>query len=78
MRRAHVVDVLLKHSSNYKGERSKCKVVEGDVNVIEDGLAGKPTIKGKDELRNREQHIFVEEVKDHLRNTQVIPTSVYE
>ena len=75
--RADVVHVLLEHCPDDQGHGGEDQVVEGDVHVVEDGLAGVATVESEDELGDGEEHVLVEEVQDHLGNSQVVPPAVH-
>lgn len=76
--RLHVVDVLLENGPDDKGQRCEDQVVEGDVDIVEDGLPWVAAVEGEDELWHREKHVLVEEVQDHLRNTDVVPSPMHQ
>ena len=40
------------------------EIVECNVDVVEDGLSRESAVEGEDELRDREEHVFVEKVED--------------
>ena len=78
LRGLDVVDVLFEDGPDYEREGGEDEVVEGDVDVIEDCLAGVAAVEGEDELRDREQHVLVEEVQDHLGDADVVPPPVHQ
>lgn len=62
----YVVDVLLQHSANNEWNGREDQVIQTDIPIVEERLAGIRTEKCKNKLRNCKQHILVEEVQDHL------------
>ena len=71
-----VVDVLFEDGSDDEWKTGEEEVVEGNVPVFEDGLAWKTAVEGKQKLWDCEQHVFVEEVEDHLWYSYVVPAAV--
>lgn len=71
-----IVDVLIKGCSNDQWECSKDQIIQGDVPIIIKRLGWKGTKETKEELRDSEQHVFVEEVQNHLWNSDVIPMTM--
>jgi len=66
-----VINVFLKDCSYHNRPESEEAVVQSDVPVIEDALSAVETVEGKVELGNREDHIFIEEVKNALSYSQI-------
>ena len=73
-----VIDVLIKSSSDDQWECREEQIVESDVPVIEKWLSWVPTHERKEKLRDRKYHVLVEEVQDHLRNTDVGPMPMHK
>ena len=71
-----VVDILLKDRPEEKRYARKHKVVKGDIDIVEDGLTRKAIIESRYELRDGEEHIFVEKVKNHLTDSHIVPPAM--
>ena len=73
---SYIVNILLKDRSNNQRQWSEGKVVERNIDIVEDSLRWKTTVEGKDKLGKGEEHVFVEEVKNHLSNAYVVPPAM--
>ena len=74
--RKAVIDILLYDSPDDDRQSGENKVVECDVIVIINGLTTPPANKGEVKLAYSENHVLVEEIQDHLRNSNVGPFSM--
>ena len=72
----NIVYVLLEDSFYDQRNSSEDEVEEGHVGVIKDSLPRIRGEEGKVELRDGEHHVFVEEVEDHLADSEVVPPSM--
>lgn len=73
-----VVDILLQDGSDDEWEGGEHYVVEGNVGIVEEAEAGVRAVEGEVELGDGEDHVLVEEVKDHLADSDVVPAAVDE
>lgn len=69
---------MLEHGADDDRQRREDEVVEGDVHVVEERLTGVGAEKGGDELRDGEEHVLVEEVENHLADSDVVPPAMHE
>jgi len=74
---AEIIDVLLENSPNDQRDTSEDKVEKRYVHIFEQSLAGVAAVEGEDELGEGEQHVFVEEVEDHLCDSHVVPPAMH-
>jgi len=71
-----IIYILLKNRPTDEGHRREHNVVQRDVRSVKEALSGEAAIEGEVELWNREDHILVEKVEDHLCDADVVPTAV--
>ena len=71
-----IVDILFEDGPDDQRYAGEDEVEKRDVHVFEEGLTGVTAVEGEDELGEGEQHVFVEEVEDHLCNADVVPSTV--
>ena len=69
-------DIDLEDGSDEDGKEGEDHVVEGDGPREPEGLARTHGVKCEDGLDNSENHVFIEEVKNHLSNSDVIQPTV--
>ena len=72
------VDVLLQNGPDDQWYRCENQIVKSDVKVIIKCLPRISTKERKKILRNGKNHVFVKEVKNHLRNSHIVPSSMNE
>ena len=71
-----VVQILVEHGSDHQRNRSESQVVKGNVPIVENALSGVAIEKAENDLRKSENHILVEEIQNHLSDSDVTPTAV--
>ena len=69
-------DIYLEDGSDEDGKEGEDHVVKGDGPREPEGLARAHGVEGEDGLDNSKDHIFIEEVKNHLSNSDVIQPTV--
>jgi hypothetical protein len=71
-----VVQVLIENCPDDQRHRSKSQVISGDIPIIENAQSGVSIVEAVHHLRNREDHVFVEEVEDHFGNPDIAPSTM--
>ena len=74
--RTYVINILFENGSDYERKRGEDKIVKWDIDIVENCLCWETTVECENELRDGKQHIFVEEVENHLSNTDIVPSAV--
>lgn len=73
-----VINVLLKNSSNHQGKGCENSVVQCYIHIVKYTLSWESTVKAKYKSRYSKDYVFVKKVQNHLRNSHVIPPSMYK
>ena len=71
-----IVDILLENSSEDQRNRSECHIVQRNIPVIEYCLSRISIENGYEELRQGKKHILVDEIHNHLADTDISPSSM--
>lgn len=71
-----VVNILIKNSSYNNRQSSKRHIIESDVKIVKKSLSGPSIIKSKEKLRHCEHDIFVVEIENHFRVSNIRPSTM--
>ncbi len=68
-----IIKILLEDSPYNKWQGCKHQIIRRNIVVIEECLTRVSAIESEYKLRDSKKHILIEEVKNHLRNSDIIP-----
>ncbi len=67
------VDVLFQYGPDDQWKRREYQIVQRDIKIVVQRLSRVPIQKGEQVLREGEYHVLVEEVQNHLADSNVVP-----
>ncbi len=73
-----VIDILFEECPYKKWKRGEQDIIESDVEIIVDGLSRVCIAEGKEHSGDGKQNAFIAKVKNHLTNSDIVPSAVNE
>lgn len=73
-----IIDILFEECPYKKGKRCEQDIIESDVEIIIDGLSRVGIAEGEEHSGDGKQNAFIAKVKNHLTNSDIVPSAVNE